>query len=78
MICPYCQNDKSKVVEVGGKHSDIAGAHVKRRRECLNKNCQKRFNTFECYEMADTESIFAAREALDCIEKGVELLKSIH
>ncbi len=43
MICPYCQNPETKVVD----KRDI-GSVTKRRRECLK--CQKRFNTRESIE----------------------------
>ena len=43
MLCPYCSNDETKVVD----KRDFAGI-TKRRRECLK--CEKRFNTFESLE----------------------------
>jgi transcriptional repressor NrdR len=43
MICPYCENNETKVVD----KRDIAGI-TKRRRECLR--CERRFNTHETLE----------------------------
>ena len=40
MRCPYCQNERSKVIDTT---KDIRG--VRRRRECLA--CHERFSTFE-------------------------------
>jgi len=42
MICPYCHNSESRVVD-----SRLAddGAAIRRRREC--ESCGKRFNTYE-------------------------------
>ena len=41
MRCPYCQNDRSKVIDT--THDARGG--VRRRRECLE--CQQRFSTYE-------------------------------
>ncbi len=41
MRCPYCQNERSKVVDT--THDARGG--VRRRRECLA--CQQRFSTYE-------------------------------
>ena len=41
MICPHCQNDRSRVVDT--THDTKGG--VRRRRECLN--CGTRFSTYE-------------------------------
>ena len=41
MLCPYCQNDRSRVVDT--THDARGG--VRRRRECLS--CQQRFSTYE-------------------------------
>ena len=41
MRCPYCQNERSKVVDT--THDARGG--VRRRRECLD--CQQRFSTYE-------------------------------
>jgi len=43
MICPYCQNPDTRVVD----KRDNSG-QTKRRREC--EKCEKRFNTFENVE----------------------------
>ncbi|MEI6849773.1 MAG: transcriptional regulator NrdR [archaeon] len=43
MICPYCSNEETKVMD----KRDISGI-TKRRRECLK--CEKRFNTRESLE----------------------------
>ena len=41
MRCPYCQNERSKVVDTT---HDLRGG-VRRRRECLS--CEQRFSTYE-------------------------------
>ena len=41
MRCPYCQNDRSKVIDT--THDARGG--VRRRRECLE--CKQRFSTYE-------------------------------
>ena len=41
MRCPYCQNERSKVVDTS--HDTRGG--VRRRRECIN--CGQRFSTYE-------------------------------
>lgn len=41
MNCPYCQNERSKVIDT--THDARGG--VRRRRECLK--CQQRFSTYE-------------------------------
>jgi transcriptional repressor NrdR len=43
MICPYCQNPDTRVVD---KRDN--GGQTKRRREC--EKCERRFNTFENVE----------------------------
>jgi len=45
MICPYCQDEDTKVVD----KRDFGGI-TKRRRECLK--CERRFNTLESVEEA--------------------------
>ena len=46
MICPYCQNEETKVVD--SRESEDS---VRRRRECLK--CKKRFTTYERIERSD-------------------------
>tara|TARA_Y100000310_G_C20680575_1_gene815701 strand:- start:204 stop:650 length:447 start_codon:yes stop_codon:yes gene_type:complete len=45
MICPYCQNQDTKVVDSRETESEEV---TRRRRECLK--CQKRFTTYERVE----------------------------
>ncbi|MGZ4031421.1 MAG: transcriptional regulator NrdR [Tumebacillaceae bacterium] len=47
MKCPYCSHDSSRVIE--SRSSDEA---IRRRRECENPECQRRFTTYEKVEMA--------------------------
>ena len=44
MLCPYCQNEETKVTD-----KRDSGAITRRRRECLK--CKKRFTTFERVEL---------------------------
>ena len=47
MKCPYCAHDSSRVIE-----SRSAEEAIRRRRECDNADCQRRFTTYEKIEMA--------------------------
>ncbi|MCL6637886.1 MAG: transcriptional regulator NrdR, partial [Alicyclobacillus sp.] len=47
MRCPYCQADSSRVVE---SRASEDGASMRRRRECLNPACGRRFTTYERVE----------------------------
>jgi transcriptional repressor NrdR len=47
MKCPYCSHMSSRVIE--SRSTDEA---VRRRRECENPECQRRFTTYEKVEMA--------------------------
>lgn len=42
MICPYCRQENTKVID--SRPSDGA---IRRRRKCLNRFCQRRFTTYE-------------------------------
>lgn len=48
MECPYCSYTKSKVTD---KRASSSG--IRRRRECLNPKCKKRFTTYEHVEKSD-------------------------
>ena len=50
MLCPYCLNEESKVID-----KRDGGGITKRRRECLK--CGKRFNTREAVERAELRVI---------------------
>jgi transcriptional repressor NrdR len=71
MECPYCAHTKSKVTN---KRSSPSG--IRRRRECLNPKCKKRFTTYEVVEKSDLYVIKKdkRREKFDInkIESGVE------
>ncbi|MCC6283754.1 MAG: transcriptional repressor NrdR [Phycisphaerales bacterium] len=45
MVCPFCGNDKDKVID---SRAADAGRVIRRRRQCLN--CVKRFTTYERVE----------------------------
>ena len=68
MICPYCSNAETKVID----KRDISGI-TKRRRECLK--CKKRFNTRESLEEINLRVIKkdGRREEFDRekIKKGI-------
>lgn len=44
MRCPYCQTENSRVLE--SRASDD-GTSIRRRRECVNEQCARRFTTYE-------------------------------
>ena len=48
MICPFCANDTTKVVD---KREGVDGKTTRRRRECTK--CARRFTTFERVETLD-------------------------
>ena len=50
MICPYCNNDETKVID---SRDSKDGNSIKRRRECLS--CEKRFSTVEKLLKLDLE-----------------------
>jgi len=69
MLCPYCLNKESKVID----KRDSEGK-TKRRRECLK--CKKRFNTLEVVERSEIKVVKkdGRRENFDCdkIRRGIE------
>ena len=48
MNCPYCAHTKSRVTD---KRDSPSG--IRRRRECLNPKCKKRFTTYEVVEKSE-------------------------
>ena len=50
MRCPYCSGNVSKVVD---KRDATDVSHIRRRRECLDPKCAKRFTTYERVEDID-------------------------
>jgi transcriptional repressor NrdR len=49
MRCPYCQHETSRVLE---SRTSEDGTIVRRRRECFNEQCMRRFTTYEKVEMS--------------------------
>ncbi len=47
MKCPFCGFTESKVID--SRPTD-EGEKIRRRRECLNQDCRKRFTTYETVE----------------------------
>lgn len=47
MHCPYCHTDNSRVIE---SRASEDGTTIRRRRECVNEECQRRFTTYERVE----------------------------
>jgi transcriptional repressor NrdR len=47
MRCPYCDTDNLRVIE---SRAGEDGATIRRRRECLNEQCARRFTTYERIE----------------------------
>ena len=48
MLCPFCNSDNSRVLE---SRTTEEGASTRRRRECENSSCNKRFTTYERVEV---------------------------
>ena len=71
MKCPYCEHKESKVTD---KRDSPEG--IRRRRECLNPKCKKRFTTYERIERSDLYVLKkdGRREKFDIkkLEAGVE------
>lgn len=71
MNCPYCAHTKSRVTN---KRSSPSG--TRRRRECLNPKCKRRFTTYEIVEKSDLYVIKkdGRREKFEIkkLEAGVE------
>ncbi|MCL6600478.1 transcriptional regulator NrdR [Alicyclobacillus macrosporangiidus] len=47
MRCPYCETDNSRVIE---SRASEDGTTIRRRRECTNPSCGRRFTTYERIE----------------------------
>jgi transcriptional repressor NrdR len=62
--CPYCAGESSKVIDKRDAH-DVG--HIRRRRECLNLKCGKRFTTYERVENLDLTIVKknGSRESFD-------------
>ncbi|OIO41633.1 transcriptional regulator NrdR [Candidatus Pacearchaeota archaeon CG10_big_fil_rev_8_21_14_0_10_31_9] len=50
MKCPYCGYKDTKVTD---KRVSQGGTGIRRRRECLNSKCEKRFTTYEKIEQIE-------------------------
>ncbi len=48
MLCPFCNSDNSRVLE---SRTTEEGTSIRRRRECENTGCNKRFTTYERIEV---------------------------
>ena len=48
MLCPFCHSENSRVLE---SRTTEEGTSTRRRRECENSNCNKRFTTYERIEV---------------------------
>lgn len=48
MLCPFCNSENSRVLE---SRATEEGNSIRRRRECENSSCSKRFTTYERIEI---------------------------
>ena len=48
MLCPFCNSENSRVLE---SRTTEEGTSIRRRRECENTSCSKRFTTYERVEV---------------------------
>jgi transcriptional repressor NrdR len=55
MICPYCNEPDTKVID-----SRTLDRRIKRRRECAK--CGKRFTTFENYDINDSRTLLVQKK----------------
>lgn len=46
MMCPFCRHGETKVIDSRASEQFV----IRRRRECLNVECQRRFTTYEKIE----------------------------
>lgn len=73
MKCPVCEAEKtSRLTQdyISTEHCDYA---LRRLRKCPHGHT---FYTYECYEIADVEVVFKAREAMSFLDKArAELLR---
>jgi transcriptional repressor NrdR len=46
MLCPYCKDTKNKSKVIDSRDAG-EGFVIRRRRECLNEGCHRRFTTYE-------------------------------
>ena len=61
MKCPECGERGDRVDHTAHRKDPDGWSMVVRRRRCRNGHS---FETYECYEYADVEVIFKAREAM--------------
>jgi transcriptional repressor NrdR len=74
LICPFCQNDETKVVD---KREGDGGKVTRRRREC--SKCGRRFTTFERVETLDLLVVKkdGRREVFDRLKLRGGIIKSV-
>lgn len=65
MKCPQCGEPGHRVDKVQHRTDPDGWSMVVRRRRCKNLHS---FETYECYEYADVEVIFKAREAVEILQ----------
>lgn len=53
MFCPYCQQSETKVIDSRATQD----FRIRRRRECLSSDCQRRFTTYEVIEQASVSVV---------------------
>ena len=53
MICPYCQSNKSHVMETRQVHSEKNGDGLRRTRKCLM--CKRNFHTVEWVKKGESK-----------------------
>ena len=68
MKCPMCQQQARRVREVKHGTDPDGWSVISRERVC---QCGHHFITFECYEYADVEVVFRARDVLADVNAAV-------
>lgn len=53
MLCPFCRQTETKVIDSRASEEFV----IRRRRECLNRKCGRRFTTYEKIEEAPLKVI---------------------
>jgi hypothetical protein len=84
MLCPFCRQTETKVIDSRASEEFV----IRRRRECLNRKCGRRFTTYEKIEEAPLKVIKkdgsrvpfsrATRARLPELIKGVRICKQAY
>jgi len=72
MRCPRCQHDVSKVLRSNSLVMPDGDTARKRQRQCTR--CAHKYDTYECYELADVEVSCRVQAARTLFEQAMAAL----